>query len=102
MGSLGKYAGQPNTFACAKCRRLPEFLDIVTGHTSDTIGRRFTTTGKTRHQLSEGANHHGWPSTAYQYRCSGCGHVGWSRHPGVRRVFHREHPGEDPEEEKTG
>jgi len=70
MGDRGKYAGQPISFKCPKCRSR--------GWVS------YELTGKTRKRLSQGMNHHGWGDTSYQYRC-GCGHVGWSRHPDVAR-----------------
>jgi len=87
----GKYAGQPISFACSVCRKSPGFYDSATKRTSGWIGRRFTTTGKTRSQKSQGANHHGWSSVAYQYRCVGCGHAGWSRHPDVEARWTAEH-----------
>ena len=91
MGSQGAYAGQPHSFACAKCRRSRNFYNHVTQRTSETIGRRFKTTGRTRKQLSNGMNYHRWPNVAYEYTCLGCGHVGWSRHPSVKIVYDKEH-----------
>lgn len=92
MGSQGrgKFAGQPHSFACAKCRKSHAFYDIITKRTSDTVGRRWTTTGRTRKQRSQGMNYHHWGDVAYEYRCLGCGHVGWSRHPSVAMVYRRE------------
>lgn len=86
--------GQPLSFACAKCRKSSAFYDLDTGLTSDTVGRRFTTTGRTRKQRSHGSNYHHWGDVAYEYRCLGCDHVGWSRHPSVVRVY--KHEQEDP------
>jgi hypothetical protein len=83
MGARGKYAGQPRMFTCAKCRRL------TTSSPGGLVS--ITTTGRTRQQLSAGANYHHWPSTAYEYRCEKCGHVGWSRHPSIQRLFEHEH-----------
>jgi hypothetical protein len=91
MGSQGKYAGQPHSFACSVCRKSAGFSNHVTGRTSDTVGRRYATTGRTRKQRSKGGNYHGWGEVAFEYRCLGCGHVGWSRHPSVARKFEREH-----------
>lgn len=89
MGSQGKYAGQPHSFACSKCRRSFAFKS------DNGVGRNWTTTGKTRAQLSSGMNYHRWPDTAYQYRCLDCGHVGWSRHPSVMHRHNKEHGGSD-------
>ncbi len=83
-GGRGCYAGQPLSFACAKCRKHPLFFDR-----RDRFGRNWETTGKTRKQLSAGSNYHGWGRIAYQYRCLDCKHVGWSRHPDVERVVRR-------------
>ena len=81
-GGRGCYAGQPATFACAKCRKRRDFFER-----RSVVGRKYTTTGKTRAQRSEGSNFRRWSDTAYQYRCLDCGHIGWSRHPDVKRVF---------------
>jgi hypothetical protein len=95
--SQGAYAGQPHSFACSKCRKSRDFYDHKTKRTSGIIGRRYTTTGKTRPQTSQGGNYHHWPNTAYQYRCLGCDHVGWSRHPDVQRTYRHEHLEEEKE-----
>lgn len=91
MGSQGKYAGQPHSFACAKCRKSPGFYNHVTGRTSGTVGRRFTTTGRTRKQRSKGSDYRRWGEVAFEYRCLDCDHVGWSRHPSVATVYEHEH-----------
>ena len=85
----GKYAGQPHSFACAKCRRgRPWQL----GAPGSRRGEKVVTTGKTRKQRSQGMNYHRWGDVAYQYRCLECDHVGWSRHPDVARLYRRQHP----------
>lgn len=72
MGSRGAYAGQPYSFRCAKCKQRRKLPRV---------------TGKTRAQRSEGMNYHNWGDVAYQYECPECGHIGWTRHPDVERVF---------------
>lgn len=84
MGSRGKYAGQPHSFACAACRKTTRFRD------SSSVGRRVTLTGESRNQSGAGMNYHHWPARAVRYRCDDCGHVGWSRHPTVNHRFDRE------------
>lgn len=80
-GGRGCYAGQPATFACAKCRKHPLFFE----RRGSRFGRRYKLTGKSRRQQSQGSNFRRWPETALQYECLDCGHVGWSRHPDVHR-----------------
>ena len=87
-GGRGCYAGQPHSFACAKCRRSFRFRDE---DGLGTCGRRYVTTGRMRKQLSQGSNYRHWPEVAYEYRCLDCKHVGWSRHPSVRDKYNREH-----------
>jgi hypothetical protein len=83
-GGRGCYAGQPISFACAKCRKRFDFFD-----NRCTVGRSWKLTGRTRRQLGRGFNVHGWGKTAHEYECLDCGHVGWSRHPDVaRRAAH--------------
>lgn len=70
--SRGKYAGQPYSFRCAKCKQRRKLPRV---------------TGRTRVQRSSGMNHHGWGEIAYQYECFFCGHTGWSRHPDIARQY---------------
>lgn len=76
--SQGKAAGQPVHFFCAACRKKRHIPSFRVGSVQ--------VTGRTREQTSAGHNMHNWPNTAYEYRCS-CGHVGWSRHPQVKRLY---------------
>lgn len=99
-GGRGCYAGQPLSFACSKCRKSRGFYNHETRRSSHHIGRHYMLTGKTRKQRSQGSNVHHWPDTAYQYKCLGCGHVGWSRHPDVQRLHNHEHGEND--DERTG
>ncbi len=81
-GGRGCYAGQPCSFACAKCRKHSSFFD-----NRSTYGRDVSATGRTRKQLGRGSNYHSWPRVAVEYKCNQCGHVGWSRHPDMHRVL---------------
>lgn len=93
MSGRGCYAGQPIAFYCSKCRRSSAFSRVTDGRfTTGHAGTNWRTTGRTRKQLSEGGNFHGWPDTAYQYECLDCGHKGWSRHPVVHRRYQKEWP----------
>jgi len=78
MGGRGKYAGQPYSFVCAKCRK-----SSIRKVFFSTIGERVRLTGKTRKQRSQGMNYHNWGDVAYQYECLTCGHIGWTRHPDI-------------------
>jgi hypothetical protein len=68
--SRGKYAGQPYSFRCPRCKQC------------DSV---WWTTGRTRTQRSVGSNYHNWGDVAVEYVCR-CGHRGWSRHPEVVRI----------------
>lgn len=78
--SRGRYAGQPHTFRCSRCKV-----------SRAAVGSRITTTGRVRKQEGEGMNYHHWPDVAVEYRCRDCSHTGWSRHPDVHRIFLNEH-----------
>ena len=83
--SRGAYAGQPLSFRCSKCKKG---YDHKREH---NCGMNIHTTGKLRKQAPGGMNYHHWPHHAYQYKCLDCGHIGWSRHPSVQRIYREEH-----------
>lgn len=85
MSSRGKYAGQPLTFRCTRCKRWHG------SRSHHARGTYFVTTGRTRKQRSSGINHKSWPNVACEYECTMCGHKGWSRHPDVHRQYRADH-----------
>ena len=76
--------GEPLNFQCAKCRRRNS-RDICV-----TEGHAVTLTGRKRARMSRGlqVGRHGHVSR--EYKCSDCGHVGWSRHNDLERTERRQ------------
>jgi len=79
--STGGGTGQPHTFRCSKCRLRRTGRPRGYVHEVDPTGRvRSSNTGI------------GGPCVAgsrYQYRCTCCGHLGWSRHLQLARKCDR-------------
>jgi predicted RNA-binding Zn-ribbon protein involved in translation (DUF1610 family) len=91
--------GEPSTFRCAKCRR--ENPMVKWQLTSATVATRgsylwrylngkasgyadaVTLTGRRKKHSTCGIRH---GMISREYRCSDCGHVGWSRHIGLEAL----------------
>jgi len=74
----GRGTGVPIYFGCAKCRLS------MSPHASrgERLLTRVTRTGRTR-PLRGPQRTNGPPRTLreqHEYKCTGCGHIGWSRH----------------------
>lgn len=80
----GGGTGQPNWFGCAKCRLK---WDTCYRHGNKYPGTmdRIELTGRVR-KVPLGRGGSRVVFTRYQYRCSNCGHVGWSRHYAVAKL----------------
>ncbi len=69
-------SGQPYFFMCHGCRRIKGSL----GYSDKGSRLAVKLTGRKRY-ANRGGNAGGRNSThAREYKCSDCGHIGWSRH----------------------
>lgn len=79
----GRGTGVPITFGCAKCR-----LSRAPYEGSRSVIAPVTRTGRTK-KLSKPQRTNGPPRTLrerHEYRCTQCGHVGWTRHVDILRA----------------
>lgn len=75
--SLSYGTGIPITLRCSKCKK---YRDWQTEHKK---GTNLEATGRTKERQHCGALR--MQTTAVEYRCLDCGHVGWSQHVDAMR-----------------
>lgn len=73
--------GQPITFRCTKCRRRASRSDCERRGTSGRGGFADDCELTGRERAYTGGNRGWFDMVIREYRCTTCGHVGWSRHP---------------------
>lgn len=72
--------GWPLFFWCAACKKKPGWNK----NHHDTPGWKVVRTGRTRPYSGGNRGARGL-DTFHEYRCTDCGHVGWSRHVDIAR-----------------
>lgn len=80
-------AGFPLTLRCAMCKKRRGYS--LRRDESSNIGTNLVATGKTKPVKRDGHHTHGirQANQRIEYRCTDCGHIGWSRHTDAERLL---------------
>jgi len=82
-------AGFPLTLRCAMCKKRRGYS--LARDQNSNIGTNLVATGKTEPVKRDGHHTHGMrqANQRIEYRCTDCGHIGWSRHTDAERLLKR-------------